>query len=86
MTTTTDYSTLTKAWALDIICERIEKKWPGIDIALEREVLDQKSRASLLHSVGAQWYGDLDEIDEGLMIYAFDEMSASEQRSIREAG
>jgi len=82
----TDYTTLTKDWALDIICGRIEKKWPGIDIAKERAVLAKKSRACLLHSVGSQWYGDLDQIDEGLCEYAFGEMNADEQRSIREAG
>jgi hypothetical protein len=82
MTTTTVYNTLTKEWALDIICERLEKKWPNFDIAKEREVLAKTSRAMLLHSVGAQWYGDLGDIDEGLMAYAFGEMNASEQRSI----
>ena len=86
MTTKNDYSALTKEWALNVLCDRITQKWPGIDIAKEREVIAKKSRASLLHSVGAQWYGDVNDVNEDLMKYAFGEMSDAEQRSIRDAG
>ena len=79
------YTAMTKEWAIDQIIERLEKKWPGCG-ATERTVLEKRSRASLLHSVGGQWYGDLNQIDQKLMEYACSQMTDAEQRTINEAG
>jgi hypothetical protein len=83
---TTNYSEMTKDQALDILMARIQKKFPGVDGAKERAILAKQSRASLLHSVGAQTYGDLDQFDQALCDYAYSQMTKDEQRQIDQAG
>lgn len=80
------YDDLTKEWAIDTLLDRIEAKWPDIDRSKERALLAKWSRASLLHSVGAQRYGDVAEADDALMQYAERLMSASELRVLHDAG
>lgn len=81
-----DYNTMTKDLALDTLVSRIKKRFPGVDASVERAILNKYSRAVLLHSVGAQWYGDLGEVDDGLMRYAYGQMTPEEQRIIDHAG
>lgn len=82
----TNYDEITKDQALDILIARIENKFPGVDSAKERDVLAKQSRASLLHSIGSQWYGDIAQCDEALCAYAYGKMTRSEQQKIDQAG
>lgn len=82
----TSYANLTKDQALDILVERIQKKFPAADGPKERAVLAKRSLPSLLHSVGAQWYGDPSNLDQALCDYAYGEMTPQEQREIDQAG
>jgi len=82
----TNYSDMTKDQALDILVSRIEGKFPGVEGAKERAVLAKRSRASLIHSVGSQWYGDLSQADEQMCAYAYSEMTPAEKREIDQAG
>jgi hypothetical protein len=80
------HSSMSKDQALDILVSRIEKRFPGVDTSAERKTLAHQSRASLLHSVGAQLYGDPGKADKQLMDYAYAEMTAAEQREIQAGG
>lgn len=82
----TNYDEITKDQALDILIARIVKKFPGVDAAKERDVLAKRSRASLLHSIGAQWYGDIAQCDKALCAYAYGQMTRAEHREIDQAG
>lgn len=80
------YNEMTKDQAIEVLVDRIAKKFPLVDVAKERAVLSKRSRASLLHSVGAQWYGDTTEVDSALCTYAYGEMTPDERREIDQAG
>ncbi len=82
----TNFDDMTKDQAIDILVTRIAAKWPETDIAKERATLAKRSRARLLHSVGAQLYGDVSKADLELMRYARDQMTDSELRVLSEAG
>lgn len=76
-----DYANFTKEAAIEILIGRIKTKFPGADPLKERAVLERQSRAKLLHSVGAQLYGDLDQVNHDLCAYAESQMTPEEQRA-----
>lgn len=85
-TNTMKYDQITKEQALDILIDRIKAKFPGVDAAKERAILAKQSRESLIHSVGAQWYGDTSKVDREMCDYAYSQMTPADQRGIDQAG
>jgi len=81
-----DVRSMTKEQAIDILIARIKGKWPTVDEGKERDILSKRSRADLLHSVGAQSYGNLDDYDDDMCKYAYSIMTDDEKRKINEAG
>jgi hypothetical protein len=74
---------LTREWALEQLLARLADRWPDADLFAERVALATQSRAELLHAVGAQRYGNIDDIDRELCAYAFSEMTDAEQQTYR---
>lgn len=81
-----NYNAMTKEAALAILVARVIAKYPTADAAKERACLAKRSRASLIHSVGAGLYGNIAHIDEAMCAYAYSRMTPAEQRTINEAG